>query len=40
LRYIVIDPGHGGKDNGAQNNAYAVKEKPSRSILPDAWPAI
>ncbi len=27
LRYIVIDPGHGGKDNGAQNNAYAVKEK-------------
>ena len=27
LRHIVIDPGHGGKDNGAQNNAYRVKEK-------------
>ncbi len=27
LRYIVIDPGHGGKDNGAQNDVYSAKEK-------------
>lgn len=27
LRRIVIDPGHGGKDSGARNEAYAQQEK-------------
>jgi N-acetylmuramoyl-L-alanine amidase len=27
LRRIVIDPGHGGKDSGARNDAYGLKEK-------------
>lgn len=27
LFHIVIDPGHGGKDNGAMNRAYKLKEK-------------
>lgn len=27
LWHIVIDPGHGGKDNGAQNTALNIKEK-------------
>jgi N-acetylmuramoyl-L-alanine amidase len=27
LRHIVIDPGHGGKDNGAENHTLRLKEK-------------
>lgn len=27
LTHIVLDPGHGGKDNGAQNKAYGLYEK-------------